>query len=201
MLDQEPEEEGVPRPRLAAAGDPVKELLGLYVKHLENRTVLNPTSVKLHARIMADLFKHSLDEYRGKEEHIDGNAIARVFQTLGEPHSFLRRKDDSLSATYSTKILNACLRLVDMVAHRNTEDRWYLETPDVHDTEVVLKNLLNKYKKLQKQERATSREMKEGSTLKPSEVNDILNSALVKPVLEKAAESLDDEPLRASTVR
>lgn len=73
-------------------------------------------------------------EYRGKEELIDGKAIAKVFRSLGEPHSFLRRKKDSLSATYSTKILNACPRLLDMHGHKipRTAGTWnYLrsETP------------------------------------------------------------------------
>ena len=162
-----------------------------------NNSALAPATVDINTRIVADLLKFC---FKNKDEDsFTGLSLRKVFLTMGQQGSFLQRKGGSLSGSYCAKILTASMRVVDFLKGSGTPQRWRIEKSIADETEETLRNLLQRYRKLEKQERARSREDKDKNILTPMEISKILQCKAVKDVLETAAKSLDDENIQPVT--
>ena len=134
------------------------------------------------------MLKFSLED--ASEKTLDWRNIVRVIRSLGDEGSFARRRDDTLSGSYKAKIVIASMRLLDMMVESHTPQRWQISKETNEQVQKVLKNLRVRYQKLEKSERAALREKKKANQLSQKEIK-ILSSKQVKPVLEKAANSLE----------
>ncbi|MPC24060.1 hypothetical protein E2C01_017132 [Portunus trituberculatus] len=177
----------------------LKEFIDLYRNHLTNTSVLSASSISITTRIMGDLIKHSFEGEN--EDKLNGQSLIDTFLSLGDGKSFLRRRGDSLSGSYCCKIIFACRRAVGLLKDRKTPEPWTVERNMADEVDYVLQNLLTRYRKIEKAERATSREQKEVNMLSNSEIKTILTSPDVQNVLRKAADSLERDELRPITTK
>ena len=127
--------------------------------------------------------------------------MVKVFTSFGSSGSFLNRKDGYLSGNYCGKLLMAALRALVLLLDLKTPKRWAIKFSVADATESHLKNLQKRYQGVGKRERSLSREKKESNVLTPHEINQVLEAPHVKGVLEKAANSLQDETLKTSCSR
>ena len=136
----------------------VRELIDLFKIHLTDTSVLSGSSIEVSTRLLADLIKYYFKE--GQEDALTGKSLVEVFLSLGSDNSFIRRMGDTLSGSYCCKIIFACKRAVGFLTNRRTAERWFIPQSLGKEANEVLDNLLVKYQKIEKRERATSREKK-----------------------------------------
>ena len=148
-------EEGTPKPKTSG----VKEFIELYKLHLTETSVLSGSSNEISTRLLADL--NFFFFFKGEpEDALTGKSQVETFLSLGNEGSFIRRMGDTISGCYCCKMIFACKRAVGLLANRHAPGRWYIQQSLAEETSEVLSNLLTMYQKIEKRERATSREKK-----------------------------------------
>ena len=135
-------------PKVASRSVPLEEFLVLYGNSLMNASTLGQSTIDISKRIMADLLRFSFKDQ--SEESFNGHRLVRVLSTLGQTSSFLRRREDSLSGSYKSKIIIASLRVLPLLKGNETPERWQVPGPLLEETETSLKNLLKRYQKEEK---------------------------------------------------
>ena len=174
--------------RVSSAEEAVKLFLPLFKEHLDNTSSLGPTTIEVSVRMMGDLLKHSI---KGEEE-VNGMTLVGIFSLLGGKTSFITRRGGALSGSYCAKIITSCKKALGLLRDRRTPERWRVEASVADATDSILSNVLQRYRKIEKRERAASRERKESTVLTPQEVNQILDCKSVGHTLEDACKALDD---------
>ena len=195
--DEDTTEQPAQVTRFSTKEERMLEFISLFRVHLLNSTGLSGSTIDLSARIINDLVKHS---FSGKEEgDLTGKSLVKTFAKLGEENSFLRRR--KLSGSYSSKIVIACIRVLEFLGDPATTEPWLVKRETCDESISALKMLLKRYQKSEKQERAVLRASKEKNVLTSVEIKQILQCTSVKNVLETASKSLDDQMLRVTTTK
>ncbi|KAK8373584.1 hypothetical protein O3P69_014979 [Scylla paramamosain] len=148
-----------------------KVFLERYKRYLQNTSALSHNSFELSVRIISDVIKYS---FKVQKDSFQEKALINVFLNLGNDESFLKRRAGTLSGSYCCKIIFTCIRVLEYLKYQ------YEDLPRAQEADYALKNLLRRYQKVEKKERAASRERKAGNVLSSDEIKNILRSSSVK---------------------
>ncbi|KAK8372909.1 hypothetical protein O3P69_012648 [Scylla paramamosain] len=169
-----------------------KVFLERYKRCLQNTSALSHNSIELSVRIISDVIKYS---FKVQKDSFQEKALINVFLNLGNDESFLKRRAGTLSGSYCCNIIFTCIRVLEYLKYQ------YEELPRAQEADYALKNLLKRYQKVEKKERAASRERKAGNVLSSDEIKNISRSSSVKLCLKAGvvSRSVNTRMLRRST--